>query len=155
MNPICVEWKIGGQPDVRYIEAQRTGKLPNISPAAPFPPYAVEWEWRAYTIYITPVMYTIDLRVRGEFSPPSLVKDTDCLIVHPRMATATAFGTAALIGAERNNQNYVEKYESKAESILENISNYLVKSEQGVVSRIGRLGNRSSRGWGWGGSSQQ
>jgi len=152
VNPIVVEWKLGGQPDIYYVEADRTGKIPNISPAAPFPPYAVQWEWRGYGIYLTPVGYTIDMRVRGEFSPPTLVKDTDILVVHPRMGTATAYGVGALIGVERNNQNFVTNYTGEAEKVLENISNMLTKGEQGTTTRIGRLGGRG-RGRGYYGSS--
>lgn len=152
VNPIVLEWKQGGQPVGYYREVNRKAKLGNHSPAAPYPSICSEWEWRGYTIFLTPVMYTIDLRLRGEFSPPSLVKDTDCLIVHPRMATATAYGAAALIGVERNNQNFVDKYSAAAESVMDNISNLLTKGEQGTVSRIGRLsGCAGGRNWGWGG----
>lgn len=142
VSPEILEWKILGQPDIRYVEATRVAKLPNISPGAPQPLYQMWWEWRDNTIYVTPMTQPVDMRVRGEFSPPSLVKDTDILIIHPRMATATAYGTAALIGAERNNQNYVTTYSAEAESVLEDISNWLVKIEQGVITRIGRYGGR-------------
>lgn len=151
VNPIVLEWKVGGQPENCYREVGRTGKLPNISPAASNPSICSDWEWRAYTIYLTPVQFTIDLRVRGEFSPPSLVKDTDILVVHPRMATATAYAAAALIGVERNNQNFVDKYSAQAEKVLENISNMLTKGEQGTVTRIGRMsGCAGGRNWWWG-----
>lgn len=149
VTPICVEWKIGGQPDNCYVEANRTGKLPNISPATPSGPYQIEWEWRGNIIYMTPVTYTIDIRVRGEFSPPSLVNDTDILAIHPRMGTAVAYGTSALIGVERSNANFVTNYTAQAQKILDNISNMLTKGEQGTTTRIGRLHN-SNRGWGGG-----
>lgn len=152
VSPIVVEWKLGGQPDINYVEAGRTGKLPNISPAAPFPPYAVQWEWIHYVITLTPVGYTIDLRVRGEFSPPTLVKDTDILVVHPRMGTATAYGVGALIGVERNNQNFVTNYSAEADKVLENISNMLTKDELGTTTRIGRLGGNRRGVWGPGGT---
>lgn len=147
VTPIVVEWKLGGQSDDRYVEAGRTGKLPNISPAAPHAPYRMEWEWIHYIITLTPMSYVVDIRVRGEFSPPELVNDTDVLVVHPRMSTATAFGTGGLIGSERNNATYKADYVSEADSILEDISNKLTKDEQSTTTRIGRLGNRP-RGWG-------
>jgi hypothetical protein len=151
VSPITMEWKLAGQPDGCYVEAGRTGKLPNVSPAQASPPYSIQWEWRAYTIYFTPVMYTIDLRIRGEFSPPVLVNDPDILVVHPRLHTATAFHTAALIGIERNNQNWIDKYTAAGDSVLEDISNYLTKAEQGTTTRIGRTYSSGRRN-GWGGS---
>lgn len=147
VSPITVEWKIAGQPDVNYAEAGRTGKLPNVSPAAPSPPYLMQWEWRGMVIYLTPLAYPCDIRVRGEFSPPTLVQDTDALIVHPRMATATAFGTAALIGVERENEGFIEKYTAAADNVLDLISNMLTKAEQGTTTRIGRLRGGLGRFW--------
>jgi len=149
VTPEILEWKQVGQPDYQYIEASRVGKLANVSPAAPQNVFQMQWEWRDMIIYVVPMVWPVDLRVRGEFSPPSLVKDTDMLIVHPRMATATAFGTAALIGAERSNANYVDKYEAAAEDVLGDISNLLTKGEQGVTTRIGRYGGNTG-GWGRG-----
>ena len=151
VTPEIIEWKQVGQPDQNYVEAGRVGKLPNVSPAAPQNIQQMQWEWRDMTLYLVPMTFPVDLRVRGEFSPPSLVKDTDELIVHPRMGTATAFGTAALIGAERNNANYVDKYTLAAEDVLGDISNMLTKGEQGVTTRIGRYGGRGGygRGQGW------
>lgn len=146
VSPITVEWKVGGQPDIRYVEANRTGKLPNISPAAPHPQFGMQWEWIHYVITLTPMSFTVDLRVRGEFSPPSLVKDTDILAVHPRMGTATAYGVGGLIGVERNNQNFVTNYTAEAERVLDNISNMMTKGELGTVTRIGRLGGNRGRG---------
>lgn len=148
VSPSIVEWKVGGQPNNRYVEAERTGKLPNVSPAGPPTPFQMWWEWRGSIIYLTPMQQTVDIQVRGEFSPPELVKDTDILVVHPRIATATAYGTAALIGQERNNAPYTTGYFARADQVLENIANMLVKSEQGVTTRIGRLhSNFYQNGW--------
>lgn len=150
VDPIIVEWKISGQPDDRYVEATRTGKLPNVSPAAPFPPFQMQWEWLHYIINVTPLSYPCDIRVRGEFSPPTLTADTDELIIHPRMGTATSYGTAALIGVERKNQNFIDNYGGQAQDVLELIANYLVKNEQGTTTRIGRTGGNLRRGLGAG-----
>jgi hypothetical protein len=140
VTPIIVEWKTAGQPVSRYREAGRTGKLPNVSPASPQALYQMEWEWRGGVIFLTPLSYPADLRVRGEFGPPPLVKDTDVLVVHPRIEQAVSYGTAALIGAERNNAPYTENYSTQADRVLENISNMMVKAEQGTTTRIGRVG---------------
>lgn len=148
VTPSIIEWKQSGQSAAWFVEAGRTGKLPNVEPSAPSPPFAMNWEWRGMVIYLTPMTFSVDLRVRGEFSPPTLVKDTDELVVHPRMGTATAFGTGALIGAERANAGYVEKYTAAAEDVLGDISNMLTKGEQGVTTRIGRYGGWR-RGTGW------
>jgi len=149
VTPSIIEWKQVGQPDQNYVEAGRVGKLPNVSPAAPQNIFQMQWEWRDMVIYLVPMTFPVDLRVRGEFSPPSLVKDTDELIVHPRMGTATAFGVGALIGAERKNQGWIDSYTPSAADVLGDISNLLTKGEQGVTTRIGRYGgNRSGYGRG-------
>lgn len=144
VTPEVVEFKFAGQPDGCYKEAGRTGKLPNVSPSMPPAPYRMQWEWRGNVIYLTPLNFPADLRVRGEFSPPSVVKDTDAFVVHRRMGTAVSFGTAALIGAERGNNGWTTKYTPLADTILDNISNMLTKSEQGTTTRIGRVGGRGS-----------
>lgn len=151
VEPVCVEWKQAGQPISYYVEAARTGKLPNVSPAAPFAPYAMQWQWLNNLIYLTPVSFSVDLQVTGEFSPPTLVKDTDILIVHPRMGTATAFGTAALIGVERGNPGWIQNYGAQAEDVLMDIANKIIKGEQGTTTRIGRLGGNNEGGYGNGG----
>lgn len=144
VNPISVEWKQQGQPDNYYAEARRTAKLPNISPASPGPPYAMQWEWRSSIIYLTPLIFVSDLRVRGEFSPSLLIKDSDILQVHPRMTETTAYGTAALIGAERNNAGYAAGYAERADLLLDDIANMLVRAEQGTTTRIGRSSRRDN-----------
>jgi hypothetical protein len=153
VTPEILEWKQVGQPDQNYLEAGRVGKLPNVSPAAPQNIQQMQWEWRDNVIYVVPMTFPVDLRIRGEFSPPTLVKDTDELIVHPRMGTATAFGTGALIGSERSNAGYVTRYDDMATDVLGDISNLLTKGEQGTTTRIGRYGGSRSgygRGTGWG-----
>lgn len=152
VTPITVEWKQIGQPDANYVEAARTGKLPNVSPAAPSPPYIMQWEWRASVIYLTPLGYPCDIRVRGEFAFGNLLKDSDILGIHPKMGVPVSYGAAALIGQERNNASYATGYAEQADQALENIENILVKAEQGTVTRIGRLGNKNVGGYGNGGT---
>lgn len=143
ISPTIVEWKIAGQPENWYVEAARTGKLPNVSPAAPFPPYLMQWQWQSNIIRLTPLMYSCDIRVTGDFALYPLVKDTDRLQVHPRMYIATALEAAAIIGKERKNQTW-QSYHDDAEALLEKIENILIKSEQGTTTRIGRLGGRGT-----------
>lgn len=151
-TPITVEWKQVGQPDSEYVEADRTGKLPNVSPAAPSPPYIMQWEWRGGVIYLTPLGYPCDMRVRGEYPFGFLLKDSDELGIHPTMDVPVGYGASALIGQERNNASYAAGYKEQADQTLEDIENILVKAEQGTVTRIGRLGNTNVGGYGNGGT---
>jgi len=147
-SPIEIEWKVQGQPDNYYTPANGPlGKLPNISPSAPLTPYTLQWEWREGIVFLTPLNYPVDLRVRGLFPMTPLVQDKDNLGVHPRMYVATALATAAVIGKERNNPTWIT-YGDDAEALTDYIENILVKAEQGTTTRIGRYGGRS----GWGGS---
>lgn len=138
-SPIRVEWKLTGQPDNYYVEADRTGTLPNVSPAAPGPPFTMWWEWRGGLIFLTPMTFAVDMRVRAQFCAKPLQKDSDQLGIHPLVWLPVAYGTAALIGAERNNAGW-KAYADDAEAKTEDIENILVKAEQGTVCRIGRTG---------------
>lgn len=150
--PITVEWKIKGQPDVWYVEAARTGKLPNVSPAAPYPPYLMQWEWRENVIYITPLMYPVDIRVRGPFTRVPLVQQTDKLGIHNTMYILVGMDVAVLIGTERNNAGW-KSYADPAAEMADAIENILIKAEQATTSRIGREGGRArgrnGAGGGW------
>lgn len=143
-SPITVEWKVQGQPDDRYVEAGRTGKLPNVSPAAPIVPYHMQWEWRGGLIFMTPLLYPADFRVRGYFCKTPLSKDSDRLGIHPLVWIPVAYGTSALIGNERNNATW-KTYVDDAQAKTDNIENILVKAEQGTTTRIGRLGGHRGR----------
>lgn len=147
--PVTVEWKTVGQPDECYVEAARTGKIPYVTPnsggiaGSPFNPFCMMWEWRGGIIYVTPLTYPADFRVRGDFFMTPLVQDTDKLGVHPTMYLATAFHAAALVGGERNNAGWKE-YKVDGDDQLVHIENILVKAEQGTTTRLGRVGGRGN-----------
>lgn len=152
MNPLALEVKQAGQPELNYVFGRRYDILPNSSNAAPATPAMnfwgnFGWEWRSYVIYITPLSFASDIRIRGEFRPASLVKDTDIIAIHPQMTVALAFMTAALIGGERGNAGYAQNYGEQGEKTLDDISATLVRQQQGTSSRVGRMGrgNRSGR----------
>lgn len=148
MNPLDIEYKQSGLPDTNYIFAVQRNILPNTSPTGSPQIRGMDWEWRAYVLYVTPLPYIATLRVRGEFRPPALGNDDDIIVIHPLMAAALAYSTAALVGAERINNNYVQNYGAQAEKMLDDIASELVRSQQGTTSRVGRMsrGNRGSRG---------
>ncbi len=150
MNPLALEVKQAGLPELNYVMGKRYDILPNASNYAPATPAMnywgqFGWEWRSYIIYITPLSFPFDIRIRGEFRPAALVKDTDVLAIHPQMVVALAFATAALIGGERINSSYVQNYGDQADKTLEDISATLVRQQQGTSSRVGRMGNRGNR----------
>jgi hypothetical protein len=63
-----------------------------------------------------------------------------------------SYGTAALIGQERNNASYTQGYFERADKTLIDIENILVKAEQGTTTRLGRVGGRGPYGNGLGGT---
>ena len=139
VTPLILEVKPAGTPVEQYVEAVGpVRKLPNVS-AGSAPP---TWEYRRSTVYVTPLNYSADMRVRGEFTFTMLIKDTDMLTVHPFMGEATAYGAAALIGVERKNDTWMTTYGDRAGLVLGNIGNLLVRAEQGTTTRIGRGGSR-------------
>jgi hypothetical protein len=151
VNPLSIEIKQAGQPDTSYCFLKRVDILPNSSNIGLNQPANIYWqslcwEWRSYVIYLTTLPYPADIRVRGEFRPPALVKDTDPIVVHPMMAAALAYAAAALVGAERGNAGYVTKYGDAATARFDDISAELVRQQQGTTSRVGRMSNGRGRG---------
>lgn len=144
MNPLYLEAKQAGMPPTQYMQILRADKLPDVDPAQGVAPYArAYWEWRSWIIFITPLNYAADFRIRGEFRPSPLLKDSDIIPIHPLFAGALAYQTAALIGMERGNQGYVQSYGPRAESTLDDIAAELVRQQQGTSSRLGRMNGRS------------
>ena len=158
INPLDLEVKGVGLPETSYFMGTRKDILPNTSNYAPNQPLnnwagRFTWEWRSYVVYVTPLGYAADFRMRGEFRPPALVKDTDPIAIHPQMVVALSYATAALIGAERGNAAYVQNYGQQATRTLDDVSATLVRQQQGTSSRVGRMNGRGGgRGRGRGGS---
>jgi hypothetical protein len=156
VNPLDLEVKQTGLPELNYVMGRRYDILPNSTNYAPGNPAMnfwgkFGWEWRSYVIYITPLAFPFDIRIRGEFRPPALVKDSDIITIHPQMVAALSFMTAALIGGERINASYVQNYGQQATETLDDISATLVRQQQGTSSRVGRMGrgNRGGRRGQW------
>jgi len=151
VNPLDLEVKGTGLPELSYRMGTRKDILPNSSNFALGQPSQIWfgqfcWEWRSYVLYITPVAFNIDIRVRGEFRPSALREDTDEIAIHPLMTVALAYSTAALIGAERGNSAYVQNYGQQATNTLDDISATLVRQQQGTSSRVGRMNRGDRRG---------
>jgi hypothetical protein len=154
LNPLSIEIKQAGQPETSYCFLKRVDILPNSSNVGINQPaniywQGLYWEWRAYVVFLTTLPYPADLRVRGDFAPTALTQDKQIIAIHPLMANALAYATAALIGAERGNDKYVQNYGTQASNRLDDISAELVRQQQGTTSRLGRMdgrrGGRSSR----------
>lgn len=145
MNPLFIEVKQAGQPDTQYREVVRADRLPNVNPNGQAPYETAFWEWRSYLVYLTPLSYPADFRVRGEFRPAPLLKDEDIITIHPLLVPALAYATATLVGMERGNQNFVQNYGPKSTSTLDDIAAELVRQQQGTSSRVGKMNGRSGR----------
>ena len=137
-DPYLVEWKPAGQPETQYAEAVRQRVLPDVIQAGNG---MLWWEWRAETIYMTPLAIAADLRVRGDFFPSALLDEAD-RVAERRMVAALAYGVAALIGIERGNDGWKQDYGDQAKAVLDDVANLLVRAEQGVSCRVGRSGRR-------------
>lgn len=144
-KPRRVEWKQPGTPNNYFIELMECDILPDV--IAGNVPYGISgaWEWRSYVIYLTPASQAMDVRVRGDFQPPPLVKDTDILIVHPLMAHSTAYGVASLLAAQRGNSAWETSYGAQATSTLDEIAAQLVRQQQKLTFRVGSPNGRNQR----------
>ena len=158
VNPLDIEVKGTGLPETSYVMGTRRDILPNSSNYAAGQPTNYWtgrfcWEWRSYIVYITALGYAFDIRIRGEFRPPALIKDTDPIQLHPLMSVALGYMTAALVGSERQNSGYMANYGKQGIDMLDDISAILVRQQQGTSSRVGRMNGRrsGSSGCGYGG----
>ena len=152
VNPLDIEVKQTGLPELNYVMGKRYDILPNSTNFAPGQPMmnfwgSFGWEWRSYVLYITPLAFAADIRVRGEFRPPALVKDTDLIQLHPLMSVALGYATAALVGSERGNAGYVTNYGQQSEETLDDVAAMLVRQQQGTSSRVGRMSRGGRRGF--------
>ena len=151
VNPLDIEVKGAGLPETSYVMGTRKDILPNSTNQSEGQPTNYWsgrfcWEWRSFIVYITALGYAFDIRIRGEFRPPALVKDTDLIQLHPLMGVALGYMTAALVGAERGNANYVSNYGQQGKDTLDDISAMLVRQQQGTSSRVGRMNGRGGSG---------
>ena len=125
-----VDWKLHGSPDTSYRPARQVSKLPDLPPRT----------------------IPIDLRVRGEFIPPPLIKETDVCQIHPMMSTALAEQLAAAASRERVNPGQMQSFTLVASDALDDIKDQLMRADQGTPITLGRLsgGNNSGYGYGYG-----
>lgn len=144
-KPLRIWWKVAFQPENCYCEALPEKDLPNITPQNYITGQQVFYEWRQYKLFVTPLSFNADWKVKGEYAPPPLVKDDDVVQIYPSMTSALAFMTAAMIGGERVNATYIQTWSTAATNTLDDISADLVRGEQGTSQRVGRMGGRHNR----------
>lgn len=149
-----IEWKQAGSPDWFYRPLTLVEQLPDFNITAAYPVRQACFEWRAFGLYITAFTYPIDLRVRGDFNPYPLMKDTDEVMVHPNLGEVLVEDTAACAMRERANQGQMSSYQLVGTRMLDQVVNLLVRSTQGLRGRTGRMsGRRGGRGNGGTGSN--
>jgi hypothetical protein len=141
-QPLRIDWKVAGVDPSYYRMVRNYEVLPDVQPQQSM----VGWEWRSEVIWLTPSSIAVDLRVRGEFGPPPLVKDEDVLVSSPRIGYVVAYGTAALVATVRGNDAWTRQYEQKAVEGMDEIMEQLVRSTQGQTRRVGRVPLRGNRG---------
>jgi hypothetical protein len=153
-DPIKMWVKTAGQLPQYYTPARGPrDTLPHVNPPGITPgSYAVQvtFAWIGNKLFITPVAGAIDIQVYGRFNAPVLVKDSDALVLYPRMTAVLAYASAALMGVERANATILQGYETRAVAMTDNIAADIVRQGQGNGRRLARMGSASGTGWGWG-----
>jgi hypothetical protein len=145
MTPLKIWWKVAGQPENNYCEADEKKDLPFITPANYIAGQRVYWEWRANKILVTPLNFNADFLVKGEYLPQCPLKDEDYLQLDPLMSNGLGYATAALIGGGRVNQSYLTTWQQAAENEWDNVSARLVRKELSTTQRAGRMSGRAGR----------
>jgi hypothetical protein len=140
-----IDWKQAGLTDNHYRRADKVIVLPDINPATPGPRFSMWWEWRGNILFITPMTFDVDLRVRGDFVPPPLLKDDDFITIHPMLGDTLAEEVAACSWRERGNLGQMQPYSLVYTAALDDIASELVRSMQGTPLRIGKYTERRRR----------
>lgn len=125
----------------RYVDFQLAG-APRWYPAKEFsvlPDSATQ---------ITPQTY--NMRVRGDFLPVELTSDDSIIEIHPNAAHALAYSVAALIGAERPNDGWVQNYGALAKESWDQIAADIQRQQQHLTFRLGAPNHQNKRGLGYG-----
>lgn len=150
-DPIRMWVKSAGALPAFYTPARLRETLPHVNPPG-IPPanYAVvvTWAWIGNVLSITPVAGPIDIQLYGRFNPPPLVKDTDNLVLYPRLTAALTYAASALTGVERSNPQVLLGYATRGEAMVDNILADIIRQQQGNPRRLAKMA-----GQGWGGGS--
>ncbi len=135
VQPLTLEWKLAGLDNTNYRPATLVDKVKDVIANQ----FIEEWEWRTGTIYVTPCALAVDLRIRGDFLFDSLAADQDIVSVTKNLGHALAYGVAALVGAVRGNQAWMQAYTLLQDSALDDVMQYLTRKDQAKIRRVGRL----------------
>ena len=142
MQPLTLEWKMAGLVSTNYKPAALVDKVKDVLPNQ----FVEDWEWRVGIIYITPCSLPVDLRIRGDFLFASLANDQDAVSAAKNFGHALAYGAAALVGAVRGNQAWVQIYTLLQDNAVDDVMQYLTRKDQAKIRRLGRVTRR--RGFG-------
>lgn len=144
-QPVRIEWKAAGTDPSYYQLSRNYEVLPNFQPQQG----QTGWEWRAEVIWLTQCSIAVDLRIRGEFTPPPLVDDDDVLIAHPLIGLPVSYGTASLVAVVRGNNAWATQYNEKAMEKMDDIMGAIVRATQATTRRVGRMVRRGGNGANW------
>jgi hypothetical protein len=135
VQPLMLEWKLAGLDSTNYRQATLVDKKKDVIADQ----FIEEWEWRTGIIYLTPCVLAVDLRIRGDFLFDSLAADQDVVAVTKNFGHALAYGAAALVGAVRGNQAWMQAYTLLQDSAVDDVMLYLTRKDQAKIRRIGRV----------------
>lgn len=153
-DPIRMWVKTAGQLPQYYTPARGPrDTLPHINPPGITPgTYAVQvtFAWIGNVLFITPVNGPIDIQVYGRFNPPPLVKDSDKLVIYPKMTAALAYCASALTAVERSNPTILQGYAERGIAMTDNIVADVIRQVQKNPRRIAAMGGQGGSCWGYG-----
>jgi hypothetical protein len=141
VQPLTLEWKTAGLDNTNYKTATLVDQVKDVVADQ----FVDDWEWRAGIIYLTPCTLAVDLRIRGDFLFASLASDQDVISVTKNFGHALAYGTAALVGAVRGNQAWMQAYTLLQDNAVDDVMQYLTRKDQAKIRRLGRVTRRRIR----------
>jgi hypothetical protein len=134
LTPLEFWYKQTGLPTVQFSRANLVDELSDVVPQQ----FVYDWEWRSGVIYFTPSVLALDIRIRGDFLPASLIADGDAVGVIKNLGAALAYKIAQLVGVVRGNAGWQQAYKVLGDNALDDVAMYLTRKEQGKLRRVGR-----------------
>lgn len=143
MVPELIEWKLVGQADTEYVEAEKRDKVLDVAPGTEG---IASWEWRGGNIYVSKSSADVVLRVRFQAMSTNIVDATDNVI--RGVTNILAYKTAALVSRKRGGDGGAKlamSYEGMGREAMDNFTVLMVKNAQKQTRKAGRF-SRTLRG---------
>lgn len=141
IRPTIIEWKLPGQDNTYYQEAQ--GPLDEIIDLPAGVPYLDDWAFIQQSVKLSNFSIALDLRVTGIFMLDPLTDPDQQIKIAPNVNVVLTYMLAEAAASERGNQAWILRYGAKADETLDDLALLFVRAQQGRTRRVARMSRRT------------